>query len=124
MFEIIKDGLELCRLGSTSRSMTRRLGNLNLINSSRTHQMEKEMLFWKGDSNNCYLIRANVILLEGESNITAHPWKLLWNNLVPPKVSFFASEVWCGKIITTEHLKKGVSSWLVGAPCVTKLKKT
>ena len=34
------------------------------------------------------------------------PCKLLWNNLVPPKVSFFAWEVWWEKILTTEHLKK------------------
>ena len=82
MFEIIKEGLELGRLGSTGRLMTGRLGNLNLINSSRTHQMEKDMLFWKGDSKNCYSVREIVTLLEGESNITARPWKLLWNDLV------------------------------------------
>ena len=35
------------------------------------------------------------------------PWKLLWNNLVPLKVSFFAWEVWWEKILTIEHIKKG-----------------
>ena len=42
---------------------------------------------WKRDSNGRYIVRANVTLLEGVSDKTT--WKLLWNNLVPPKVSFF-----------------------------------
>ena len=47
-----------------------------------------------------YTVRANVNLLEGAS-VSTPPWKLLWNNLVPPKVSFFAWEVWWEKILTT-----------------------
>ena len=67
--------------------------------------MEQDKLLWKGDLNGHYTGRANVTLMEGAMDKTA-PCKLLWNNLVPPKVSFFAWEVWWEKILTTEHLKK------------------
>ena len=49
--------------------------------------MEENKLLWKGDLNGKDTVRVSVTLLEGASNKTA-PWKLLWNNLVPPKVSF------------------------------------
>ena len=62
---------------------------LSLINNSITNQMEQDKLLWKGDLNGPYTIRANVTFLEGAVDKTA-PWKLLWNNLVLPKVSFFA----------------------------------
>ena len=67
--------------------------------------MEKDRLFWKGNPNGSYSVRANVTLLEDVSE-SKSPWKPLWNSLVPPKVSFFAWEVWWGKILTKEHLKK------------------
>ena len=51
--------------------------------------MEQDKLLWKGDLNGRYTVRANATLLEGVADKTT-PWKLLWNNLVPPKVSFFA----------------------------------
>ena len=67
--------------------------------------MEQDKLLWKGDLNGRYTVRANVTLLEGTSYKTT-PWKLLWNKLVPPKVSFFSWEVWWEKTLTTKHLKK------------------
>ena len=78
---------------------------LNLINSKRTLGNEKDMLFWKGDSDGRYTVKANVNLLEGVTNRKA-PYKLIWNSLVTPKVSFFAWEVWWGKILRMEHLKR------------------
>ena len=78
---------------------------LSLISNRKFNQMEQDKLLWKGDLNGRYTIRANVTLLEGFSDRTT-PWKMLWNNLVPLKVSFFAWEVWWEKILTTEHLKK------------------
>ena len=44
--------------------------------------------------------------MESDSNGTS-PWKLIWNSLVPLKVSFlFVWEVRWGKFLTTENLKK------------------
>ena len=34
------------------------------------------------------------------------PIKLIWNNYIPSKISLFAWEVWWGKILTMEQLKK------------------
>ena len=78
---------------------------LNLINNKRTLGNEQDMLFWKGDSDGRYNVKANVNLLEGVTDRKA-PYKLIWNYLVPPKVGFFAWEVCWGKILTTEHLKR------------------
>ena len=75
---------------------------LNLINKKRTLGNEKDRLFWNGDSDGCYTFKANINLLEGVTDRKA-PYTLKWNSLVPPKVSFFAWEVWCGKILTLEH---------------------
>ena len=65
---------------------------LNLINSRRTFQVEKNRIFWKGDPDGCYSVQTNLTLLEGVSE-SRTPWKPLWNSLVPAKVRFFAWEV-------------------------------
>ena len=52
-----------------------------------------------------YTVRANTSLLEGDAGRTA-PVKILGNGCVPPKVCFFAWEVWWRKVLTMEHLKK------------------
>ena len=78
---------------------------LNLINNKRTVGNEKDGLFWKGESDERYTVKANVNLLEGVTDRKA-PYKLIWNSLVPSKVSFFMWEVWWGKILTMEHLKR------------------
>ena len=78
---------------------------LNLSNSKRTLENEKDGHFWKGGSGGCYNVKANAKLLEGVTDRKT-PYKLIWNYLVPPKVSFFVWEVWWGKILTMEHLKR------------------
>ena len=64
-----------------------------LVNTRRVKQEENDRLFWKGDKKGMYTVRANASLLEGDANKTA-PVKILWNGCVPPKVYFFAWEVW------------------------------
>ena len=95
---------------------------LNLINSKRTLGNEKDRLFWKGDSNGCHIVKANINLLEGETDRKAS-YKLIWNSLVPPKANFFAWEVWWGKILTMEHLK--ISGFQLASKCLCteKLKR-
>ena len=52
-----------------------------------------------------YTVRANVTLLEGDNGRTTS-LDMLWSNYVPPKVCFFVWEVWRGKVLTTDNLKK------------------
>ena len=78
---------------------------LNLINNKRALGNEKDRPFWKGDSDGRYTVKANVNLLKGVTDRKA-PYILIWNSLVPPKVNFFAWEVWWGKILTMENLKR------------------
>ena len=78
---------------------------MNLVNNCRVNQEKNDRLVWKGDKNGLNSIRANATLLEGSTGIIA-PWKLVWNSIVLPKISFFAWKVWWGKILTMEQLKK------------------
>ena len=52
-----------------------------------------------------FSVKANFALLEGE-NLKTVLLNILWNNCVPPKVSFFAWEIWWGNALTMEQLKK------------------
>ena len=52
-----------------------------------------------------YTVRTNAALLEGDNGRTA-PLDMRWNNYVPPKECIFAWEVWWGKVLTMENLKK------------------
>ena len=76
-----------------------------LLNNRRVKQEEEDKLFWKGDKKGTYTVMANTVLLEGNLGRTM-PWLMLWNNCVPPKVCFFAWEIWWGKTLTMENLKK------------------
>ena len=52
-----------------------------------------------------FTVKSSYNLLEGGSHQLV-PSKLLWNPCVPTKISFFAWEVWWGKILTMNQLKK------------------
>ena len=77
----------------------------NLINNRRTLVNEKNRHIWKRGSDGRYTVKANVNLLEVVTDKKV-PYKLIWNCLVPLKVNFFTWEVWWGKILTMEHLKR------------------
>ena len=78
---------------------------LCLLSSRLVKQEEKDKLFWKGDKEGRYTDKANVVRLEKVSGWSA-PVNMLWNSCVPPKVCFYAWEVWWGKVLTMKHLKK------------------
>ena len=64
-----------------------------LVNKSKINQEASDIIVWKGYKKGLYYVRANVALIEGNVGRIA-PWKILWNNLVPPKrCVFFAWEV-------------------------------
>ena len=55
--------------------------------------------------NGSFSVKTCFELLEGGSQQSV-PIKMLWNPTVPTKVGFFAWEVWWGKILTMDQLKK------------------
>ena len=59
----------------------------------------------KGKKNGSFSVKTCFDLLEGGSQQSV-PIKMLWNPTVPTKVGFFAWEVWWGKILTMDQLKK------------------
>ena len=65
------------------------LNYMILVNKSRINQETSDNIVWKGDKKGLYSVRANSALIEGSAGRTT-PWKILWNNLVAPKVWFFA----------------------------------
>ena len=61
----------------------------------------------EGGAYGSYSVKSCYALLEGNSeNFLRALIKMLWNPNVPSKVSFFAWEVWCGKILTTDQLRR------------------
>ena len=67
--------------------------------------LEKDKLSWKGDESGSFKVKAYFKELEGVSPHKV-PSKMLWNQHIPSKVSFFAWEVWWGKGLTSTQLKK------------------
>ena len=65
--------------------------------------LAKDILIWKGDASGCFTIKAYFNQLEGVSHCS-NPTKMLWNPYVPSKISFFAWEAWCGKVLTFSQL--------------------
>ena len=59
----------------------------------------------KRKKNGSFSVKTCFDLLEGGSQQLV-PIKMLWNPIVPTKVRFFAWEVWWGKILTMDQLKK------------------
>ena len=77
---------------------------ISMINSRRTTRRERDKKFWM-DQYEQYIVKACYRQLEGEcSNII--PEGLVWNSCIPPKVSVFLWEVWWGKVLTLNQLKK------------------
>ena len=58
------------------------------------------------DKKGQYTVKANYKLLAGD-DVHVLPADLIWNSCVPPKVSVFTWEVWWGKVLTINQLKKG-----------------
>ena len=78
---------------------------ISMINSRRTTRRERDKKFWMMDKYEQYIVKACYRQLEGEcSNIISEG--LVWNSCIPPKVSVFLWEVWWGKVLTLNQLKK------------------
>ena len=77
----------------------------------------------EGEKNGIFSIKASFALMEC-GNLKVVPLKVIWTNCVPIKVCFFAWEVWRGKVLTLEQLKKRAFNWQPHALCVEMQKKT
>ena len=72
-----------------------------LINNRSVNQTEKDILLWKGGKNGLFNVKENYELMVGGNTKTV-PMKMPRNSCVPPKVCFFAWEVWWGKVLTLD----------------------
>ena len=65
----------------------------------------EEKILWDVNKKGQYIVKANYMHMENE-RIDNYPVGLIWNNRVPPKVSVFTWEVWWGKVLTGDQLKR------------------
>ena len=80
-------------------------GFLATVNPQSINPNLNDSFWWKKAKNGCFSVKTCVELLEGGSQQSV-PIKMLWNPTIPTKVGFFAWEVWWGKILTMDQLKK------------------
>ena len=66
--------------------------------------MEDRMV-WRKSKDKSFSINFFCGVLDG-SYVKLFPRKIIWNSRVLTKVSFFAWEVWWGKVMTLDQLKK------------------
>ena len=96
---------------------------LYIVSSKRTNPNLSDRLWWKGAKNGSLTIKNCYDLLEGGRQQLV-PIKMLWNPTVPMKVGFFAWEVWWGKILTMDKLKKRGFSLPSRCPLCGKAEET
>ena len=80
-------------------------GFLGTVNSQSISLNLSDRIWWKEAKNGSFSVKSSFDLLEGRRQQSV-PIKMLWNPIIPTKVGFFAWEVWWGKILTMDQLKK------------------
>ena len=95
---------------------------LNMINSRRTRQMEKDRLLWKGDSNGRCTIWINVTQLEGVFDKKS-PLEIVMEQFSASQSDLLCVGSLVGKNSCNGAPIRKVSSWLVDALYAAKLKK-
>ena len=78
---------------------------ISLISSKKIAQRERDKICWIVDKKGQYTVKANYRQLEGGTYGTLLVG-LIWNSCIPPKGSVFMWEVWWGKVLTMDQLKK------------------
>ena len=78
---------------------------LATVNPQSINPNITDRLWWNKEKNGCFSVKTCFELLEGGSQQSV-PLKMMWNPTVPTKVGFFAWEVWWGKTLTMDQLKK------------------
>ena len=74
---------------------------MTIIHSARLNPERKDSLVWSLTKSGIFTVKSCYDKLTGgfEDNF---PRKLILNNCIPTKISFFAYEVWWSKILTIE----------------------
>ena len=78
---------------------------LSIMNSRSRRPQLSDKLWWKKTKSGSYSVKSCFDLLEGRRQHQV-PIKMMWNPIVPTKVRFFVWEVWWGKVLTMNQLKK------------------
>ncbi|WJZ83602.1 hypothetical protein VitviT2T_003270 [Vitis vinifera] len=77
---------------------------LNLLKDFRT-SLEEDSVRWKWEGNGVYGAKGAYKILSG-SSAEVFPYRRIWMDKVPTKVSFFAWEASWGKILTLDKLQR------------------
>ena len=80
-----------------------------IVSTKSLSPLSDDRLGWNGAKDGMFSVKSSYDLLEGGRQQLV-PVKMIWNPLVPTKVGFFVWEVWWGKILTMDQLKKRGSS--------------
>ena len=75
------------------------------VSSKRLNPLIRDRLLWKEVKDGIFIVKSSFVFLEGGRQQLV-PVKMLWNPCVLTKVCFFAWEVWWGKVLTSNQLKK------------------
>ena len=75
------------------------------VSTKSLSPLSDDRLRWNGVKNGMFSVKSSYDLLEGGRQQLV-PVKMIRNPLVPTKVGFFVWEVWWGKILTMDQLKK------------------
>ena len=75
-----------------------------IVSTKSLSPLSNDRLRWNGAKDGMFSIKSSYNLLKGGQQLV--PVKMIWNPLVPTKVGFFVWEVWWGKILTMDQLKK------------------
>ncbi|KAG2688943.1 hypothetical protein I3760_09G116800 [Carya illinoinensis] len=77
----------------------------SLIYSIRPNSQQEDVLWWSLSGKGNFSVRSFYKALTHVPPSTC-PWRKIWRNKVPPKVSFFVWTASQGKILTTDNLRK------------------
>ena len=75
------------------------------LSTKRLSPLLVDILRWNGAKDGMFLVKSCYDLLEGGRQQLVSV-KMIWNPIAPKKVGFFVWEVWWGKILTMDQLKK------------------
>ena len=75
------------------------------VSSKRLNHLIRDSLLWKEAKEGIFTIKSSFVFLEGGRKQLVSV-KMLWNPCVPTKICVFAWEVWWGKVLTSDQLKK------------------
>ena len=81
------------------------LNFIGIVNTKRVCLLKKDRMIWKLIKDGKFSVKSSFDNLERGSQQNM-PLKVVWNLYIPSKVGFFGWEVWWGKNLTMEQLKR------------------